>query len=240
MEASDTVGHLITLQEINLEILKINEELERLTKEEADLNLVVEKLEARESRFRDQAEGAEERVQQFQRAVHAGRETLKRLETRVAAVLNMQQHFAVKSETDTARRNLRMAEDDQLEAMQDVETARAGLANVDSDLGQARETLLSRGAEGGQARSSLEGELVTHASSKQAQESRININTLRLYQSVSRRRKDSALAGLTSDGVCGRCYTAVPKQRRADIRSGLSLAVCEGCGVILHAETTDA
>lgn len=241
MGSSDIVGNLIVLQEIDLEILKVRGELECLKKEVLVLTSEVEELEAQEGRLRDQAGEAEQRVQRFQRSVNAGRETLKRLETRVAAVANMQQHFAVKSETDTARRNLRTAEDDQLAAMQDAETARLGLVKVDGDMTQAKENLASQETEVGNQRSQLESELKAHTSSKNEQESRIDLNTLRLYRSVSARRTESALAGLTVDGVCGRCFTTVPKQRRADIRSGRSLALCEGCGVILYAEEmTDA
>ncbi len=243
MGASDIVGELIVLQGIDLEILKVNEALEGLKQELSTLTSEVEELAAKEVKLCDQAGEAEQRVQRFQRSVNAGRETLKRLEMRVTAVANMQQHFAVKSETDTARRNLRAAEDDQLSAMQDAETARLGLMKVGGDLAEAKEVLGSRGTEVGHQRSELEGQLEGHIISKEEQEGRIEMNTLRLYRSVSAKGSDSALAAIVEgpvDGVCGRCYTTVPKQRRADIRSGRSLALCEGCGVILHAEMTDA
>ena len=234
---------MIVLQGIDLEILKVNEELECLEKELSILTSNVEKLEVEEEQLRGHAGEAEQRVQRFQRSVNAGRETLKRLEMRVTAVANMQQHFAVKSETDTARRNLRAAEDEQLSAMQDAETARLGLMKVDGDLTEAKEVLARRGTEVGREQSELENQLEAHISSRKDQEAQIEMNTLRLYRSVSAKRTDSALAAIIEgpmDGVCGRCYTTVPKQRRADIRSGRSLALCEGCGVILHAEMTDA
>jgi predicted nucleic acid-binding Zn-ribbon protein len=243
MGASDIVGELIVLQGIDLAVLKVNEELECLKEELSVLTSEVEELEAKEVLLRDRAGEAEQRVQRFQRSVNAGRETLKRLEMRVAAVANMQQHFAVKSETDTARRNLRTAEDDQLSAMQDAETARVGLMKVGGDLAQAKEALASREIEVGRQRLELERQLEAHTTSRKEQEGRIDMNTLRLYRSVSAKRTDSALAAIVegpADGVCGRCYTTVPKQRRADIRSGRSVALCEGCGVILHVEMTDA
>lgn len=240
MEASDTVGELLTLQEIDLEILRIQEIIGGLDQEAGSLQETVEGLQAQAEAVRATAEEADERVRKFQRSVQAGRATLKRLETRTAAVANMQQHFAVRSETDTARRNLRMAEDDQLSAMQEAETARGRLADIEAELGEAVAALESRGAEIAETRTGLEGELATHGASKKDQEGRIDGQTLRLYQSVSAGRKDSALAALTLDGVCGRCFTAIPKQRQADIRAGRGLAICEGCGVILHPAPSDA
>ena len=52
MGASDIVGELIVLQGIDLEILKVNEELECLEKELSILTSNVEKLEVEEEQLR--------------------------------------------------------------------------------------------------------------------------------------------------------------------------------------------
>lgn len=235
MEASDTVGELLVLQEIDLEILRITTQLDVYDRELASLRESVEDLQATAAKITAQKEEAEERVRRFQRSVQAGRATLKRLETRAAAVENMQQHFAVRTETDTARRNLRMAEEDALDAMQDVETLSERLAETEAALGEANARLEAREAEIGGERKGLEGELAARSDRKQAQEERLDRRSLRLYESVRGGRTASALCALTPDGACGHCFTAVPKQRQADIRAGRELAVCEGCGVILYA-----
>jgi len=235
MGAGDTVEELLSLQEIDLEILRITEELENLTVEMAGLESEAEDLGTEVARLRAQKEEAEERVRKYQRSVQAGRATLKRLETRAGAVSNMQQHFAVRTETETARRNLRMAEDEALGAMQEVETYSERLRAAEATRAEATTRLETRGGEVAAARTGLEERLARHAAQKRDQEERIDGRTLRLYQSVAGSRADTALASLTADGVCGNCYTAVPKQRQADIRAGRSLAVCEGCGVILYA-----
>lgn len=238
MEASDTVGDLLTLQGIDLEILRINSHLVTFDEEVSALQTTVDELDARANKALAEKEEAEGRVRRFQRSVQAGRATLKRLETRTASVVNMQQHFAVRTETDTARRNLRAAEDEALDAMQDVETANASLTEIEVARAEARTSLETRKSEIKSLRSGLEADLSSHTSSKEAQEERLDRRSLRLYQSVRGGHTDSALAALTGDGACGHCFTAVPKQRQADIRVGRDLAVCEECGVILYAGTT--
>jgi len=240
MEATDTVGELIVLQEIDLEIIRINGELGELAQEVLELTTTVEDLQERAAKVTAKLEEADERVRRFQRSVEAGRDILKRLETRSAAVENMQQHFAVRSETDTARRNLKSAEDDQLAAMQDVETRKADLGEIESTLGEAQGALATRTTEIASSRSGLEGDLTSRQSNKATQEGRLDGKSLRLYRTVSNGRTESALASLTEDGCCGRCFTAVPKQRQADIRAGRGLAICEGCGVILYPEVSNA
>lgn len=234
MGASDPVEELLSLQEIDLEILRITEELDSLADEMSGLETEVEDLEGEVARLRARKEEAEERVRKYQRSVQAGRATLKRIETRAGAVSNMQQHFAARTETETARRNLRMAEDEALSAMQDVETCAERLREAETAEAEAKGRLEDRGAEVADSRKELEAELTKHTDQKRDQEGRIDGHTLRLYQSVAGGRADTALATLV-EGVCGHCFTAVPKQRQADIRAGRSLAVCEGCGVILYA-----
>jgi predicted nucleic acid-binding Zn-ribbon protein len=144
MEATDTVGELLTLQEIDLEILRITAQLNQYDSELEGLRETRDELEEKAAGITGQKEEAEERVRRFQRSVQAGRATLKRLETRSAAVENMQQHFAVRTETDTARRNLRVAEEDALDAMQDVETLGERLDETNAALTEAVETLAAR------------------------------------------------------------------------------------------------
>lgn len=234
MQGSDIVEELLTLQEIDHKILKIEDELESLGGEVAGLRETVETLEAQVARIRAEAEEAEGRVRQFHRAVEAGRATLKRLEARSVAVANMQQHLAVRSETDTARRNLRAAEDDQLDAMQDVETARGAWKAAEAELREATAQLAERSAAVEGLRATLEGDLQHCGVSRRTQESRLDRRALQLYRTAGGGGRQAALAELTVDGVCGRCYTAIPKQQQTEIRARRHLAICEGCGIILY------
>lgn len=234
MQGTDIVEELLTLQEIDHRILKIEDELESLGGEVAGLRETVETLEAQVARIRAEVEEAEGRVRQFHRAVEAGRATLKRLEARSVAVANMQQHLAVRSETDTARRNLRAAEDDQLDAMQDVETARGALKAAEAELGEASAQLAERSTAVEGLRTTLEGDLQHCGVSRRTQESRLDRRALQLYRTAGGGGRQAALAELTVDGVCGRCYTAIPKQQQTEIRARRHLAICEGCGIILY------
>lgn len=54
------------------------------------------------------------------------------------------------------------------------------------------------------------------------------------YERIRRGKTPLALYPLHGD-ACGRCYTAVPTQRRALIQRGASIESCEACGVLLYA-----
>lgn len=54
------------------------------------------------------------------------------------------------------------------------------------------------------------------------------------YEKIRRGKAPLALYALHGD-ACGRCYTAVPTQRRVLIQRGATIETCEGCGVLLYA-----
>ncbi|MGH7631111.1 MAG: zinc ribbon domain-containing protein, partial [Gemmatimonadales bacterium] len=58
--------------------------------------------------------------------------------------------------------------------------------------------------------------------------------TLRMrYDRLRRARASSVVVPLSGD-ACGACFTAVPRNRRSQIRAGVLLEGCEACGVILY------
>lgn len=58
------------------------------------------------------------------------------------------------------------------------------------------------------------------------------------YDRLRSVRTAAVVVALHGD-ACGACFTAVPRNRRSQIRAGLLLDNCEACGVILYAETEE-
>jgi uncharacterized protein len=54
------------------------------------------------------------------------------------------------------------------------------------------------------------------------------------YDRLRRARTTPVVVPLSGD-ACGACFTAIPRNRRSQIRSGAVLEGCEACGVILYA-----
>src|SRR6266436_5387697 len=62
----------------------------------------------------------------------------------------------------------------------------------------------------------------------------VNPGLLARYERIRRGKAPLALYPLHGD-ACGRCFTAVPTQRRVLIQRGASIEGCEACGVLLYA-----
>lgn len=235
MDSSGTVEALLSLQDIDAAIDERTQRLKELTHEIAQQEEDLEALEGKAEVARKKVEEAEAELRKIERSVQAGRATLKRLEARAQEVQNMKQHLAARAEVDAARRNLRVAEEDALDAMQDLEDGKAALEEVERELTARSQEHRARVAEAREESKALEQEIDIQRDRKKNRETRLGAAALRLYQKVRSGRTRRVLAPLTQDGVCGNCFTMIPLQRQADIRSGRKLEICEGCGVILYA-----
>jgi len=234
MESGVSVGELLGLQGLDLEILEFNNRLQELEKQVDDSRNQLDELETRSEKNGAQLAEAEQRLRRFERSVQAGRATLKRLEARGQAVTNMDQHLAVRAETDAARRNLRIAEEEALDTMAEVEQLSTKNDEVTTELETVKSRWEALTSEAERSRAEIASEIAVREERKKAHEVRIEKRLLRLYRQVSGGRAAQALSPLTADGACGNCYTAVPLQRQADIKASRALAVCEGCGVIMY------
>ena len=225
---------MLDLHGIDLNILSIERELQRLqaeltAAEEAvtGLESALETLEAELGRARLQARSGE-------RAVEEKRLQLDRMRKRVNQVRNEKQYGAATLEFDLVRQDLRKLEDQALQKLQlveDLELRRAGLL---SELESARAQVTPLRDEAGPRREQLEEQLAILRDRRYNLAIRIDQAVLALYDRIRAGRAEVALAPLTEESVCGNCYTAVTIQQEMQIRNMSGLVCCEGCGVILY------
>jgi predicted nucleic acid-binding Zn-ribbon protein len=229
----NTVESLLQLQEMDALIGDRQQRVAALRAESERLVSELEALEKETVALKARLESADANLRHNERTVQAGRATLKRLQVRAQEVHNMREHAAARAEVDAARQNLEAAEDDLLDAMQDQETARSALTDLEGDIASRREEYGDRLGELDEERRRLEEEIAIDLDKRSNRALRIDERARSLYDTVRRGRADNPLAPLV-DGVCGHCYTAIPLQTQQVIRAGRVLVVCETCGVILH------
>lgn len=229
----NTLEGLLELQEIDG---LIGHRRARLLAVRAEADQLVSELEVLKKEtvaLKGRLERVEAELRHAERTVQAGRETLKRLQARAQEVHNMREHAAARAEVDAARQNLEAAEDDLLDSMQDQETARSALSELDGDIASRQQEYGDRLADLDAECQRLEDEIAIDLDKRSNRALRIDERARSLYDTVARGRADSPLAPLV-DGVCGHCYTAIPLQTQQVIRAARVLVVCETCGVILH------
>ena len=79
----------------------------------------------------------------------------------------------------------------------------------------------------------LAAERDTRLGEREAKAGQLDRSLRMRYDRLRRARAQSVVVPLSGD-ACGSCFTAVPRNRRSQIRAGMLLEGCEACGVILY------
>lgn len=231
---TDTIQGLLDLHEIDQEIDRLGQELRGTREALGQVDDAVASLESGLKELGTRVDLLRREAREGERGVDDRRDALNRLRTKLEAVRTERQYSAAALEEEMLRRDIRKREEqvlDKMQALEDAERQRQELSEqLDSTHGDAgpRRQLLQE-----QARQ-LEEEIETRRDRRDNLAIRLEGPALRLYERIRSGRSEVAMAPLTSEGVCGHCFTAVPAQQKMLVRTSAELSCCEGCGVILY------
>lgn len=230
-----TVQELLSLQELDASIAQLRQERRQLEAELEEIRERAAKWSSGEDEQQGRVDEAALELRRAERKVQAGRETVRRLKERAKGLRHTREVEAARSELDAALENLDEAETAMLEGMQQHDRARIRQEEIDRQYGEERRETEARTMEVNARIEEIAAELDRLEGRRGATAGRIDDSVRSAYDRVRGGRTAQALAPVI-DGCCGHCYTAIPLQRQAEIRAGRKLVVCEGCGVILHAD----
>ncbi|MFL5511277.1 MAG: zinc ribbon domain-containing protein [Gemmatimonadales bacterium] len=156
-----------------------------------------------------------------------------RRKQRLEQVKNAKEASAVMAELDLARAVMAKEESDwvrtadgvvQLEIR--VQTEETNLKTIESSQAEERALL-------GQRRDALEVERAAALREREASAATIERPLSIRYDRLRRSRSNDVVLPLVC-GACGGCHTAVPLNRRSQIKAGSVIDGCEACGAILY------
>ena len=84
-----------------------------------------------------------------------------------------------------------------------------------------------------QRRAALEAQHAAAAADRESTAAQMDRGLRNRYERLRRSRNADVVVPLLNDG-CGACHTAVPRNRRSQIRAGAVVDSCEACGAILY------
>jgi len=193
--------------------------------------------------------GAERALSAAQREIQAAIDRRGDLEGKIANYRSMQEQrrqrlewvrgakeaSTLMAELDLARSVLAKEEaefmrsgDSVMEAERRAAEAEKAVEDLRQSQAPAREQLAGR-------REEIASRREQALAAREAAAARVDGGLLARYERIRRGKAPMALYALHGD-ACGRCYTAVPTQRRALIQRGATIESCEACGVLLYAE----
>ena len=224
---------LLDLQDKDLTLLDVDQRLDQVLAEEQALDEAVRSAEASIGvAQRSVAESIRRRIE-----VEGRVETYRKLQEgrrkRIEVSRPGKDTAGLMAELDLSRQVLAREESDWFraqEAVQAQETrvaeAEAAVEALKAEQVAPREALAARRAE-------LEAERAVALAARDASAAAVAKPLRSRYERLRGSRAPRAVVALAGD-ACGACYTAVPMNRRAQMRMSGVVDACEGCGVMLY------
>jgi predicted nucleic acid-binding Zn-ribbon protein len=225
---------LLELQAKDVALLQADQALDAVLAEVQALDhQLVDAEKAREQAHRAVAEAQKQRKE-----VEGKMENYKKLEergkARMDSVKTPKELAAVNVELDLARQMLAKEEADWMKLAEVLSAAEAVARETDARLKAMRDA--QGAARGTLDLKRVDAETIRNAalSERDATASEVNRPLRTRYERLRTVKSVHAVVAL-SGPACGACNTAIPLNRRSQIRAGTLIDACESCGVILFA-----
>ncbi len=203
---------------------------------DADLSALDAELararEARDAAIRSADEGRRRRDEQEQK-IENFRQVQERRKQRLEFVRNPKEAAGLMAELDLGRQVLSKEEAEWVRSAD----AASGLESKAGEEARRCEELeaaqVPRREELAGRRRGLDEERAARLGEREEKAGLLERPLRMRYDRLRRARAASVVVPLNGD-ACGACFTAVPRNRRSQIRAGALLEGCEACGVILY------
>ena len=226
---------LLTLQDKDIAVMAADQALAQL---QPELLVLDEALAASERGLEQARRGVQEalrRRDELEGRIASYRDKQEQRRQRLEWVKGAKEASTLMAELDLARSVLAKEEaefmrsgDAVSEAERKAAEAELAFEEVKASQAAAREALAGR-------RQAIMAEREGAVAARDEAAAAVAAGFLSRYERIRRGKAPLALYPLHGD-ACGRCFTAVPTQRRALIQRGASIEACEACGVLLYAE----
>jgi predicted nucleic acid-binding Zn-ribbon protein len=227
---------LLALLDLQAKDAALNEAESRLaTLEEETRQLDQDLQQARDSleaSRRALAEGRRRR-DELEAKIESYRTLQERRRQRLDQVKNPKEASAVMAELDLARSVMAKEETEWVRSADAVVQLELKVQNEEQNLDAVESSQSAERARVAERRSVLESERNAAREQREATAAQVD-KPLRIRYDRLRRTRNSDVVVPLMGGACGGCHTAVPLNRRSQIRSGAVLDGCEACGAILY------
>ena len=224
---------LLELQAKDLALLATDLEIKGLDDEIAALDAALDRARSDvDAARRKHAEGVKRR-EELEGVIETQRSQQEKRRARIEQVRTAREVQALMTEVDLARSVLANKESDWVKAAEANQQQEAALAEAEQRLAALEGDQTGERARLAEARRELETARAAAGAVRSASASTVERSLLVRYDRLWTSRSTTVVVALRGD-ACGACFTAIPRNRRSQIRAGTHIEACEGCGVILY------
>ena len=166
--------------------------------------------------------------------IESYRQLQERRRQRLEFVRNPKDASTLMAEMDLARSVLAKEESDWVRSADSVEALQAKVEEEQRKMEGLEAEQVPRRASLASERAGLVSDREALVQDREAAATLLDRGLRIRYDRLRRARATPVVVALNGD-ACGACFTAIPRNRRSQIRAGAIIEGCEACGVILYA-----
>ena len=224
---------LLELQAKDLALLAADREIKAVDEQIAALDAALDRARSDvEAARKKHAEGVKRR-EELEGVIESQRSQQEKRRARIEQVRTAREVQALMTEVDLARSVLANKESDWVKAAEVNQQQEAAVAEAEQRLAGLEGDQTGERSQLAETRRSLEKARASASDVRSASAAGVEKSLLVRYDRLWSSRSTTVVVALRGD-ACGACFTAVPRNRRSQIRAGTHIEACEGCGVILY------
>ncbi len=224
---------LLELQEKDMAILEVDRRLEELDTRVEALDEAVRRATEAVAAAGRTAQDAARRRDELEVKIESFRTLQERRRLRLETIRPGKQAAALMAELDLARSVIAKEESDWVRSADAVSGLHGKVAEAEEAVAKLREEQETERRELAESAEALRAEREAMERDREESAGRVQKPLLVRYDRLRQSRAPQVVVALTGS-ACGACYTAVPLNRRSQMRTG-QIDGCEVCGVILYA-----
>lgn len=229
------LAKLLNLQSKDLILLEADVRLKAILDEKARLDTELEAARREATVAQKRLEDGVKKREDVEVKIDSYRIIQEKRRSRLEVARGAREAQAVMTEVDMARQVLAKEEGEWVKVSEGVHDLERGLKAAEERAQQLEESQAAERERIAGEQASIESEREAAKSARNASATDIERTLRARYDRLRSARTVAVVVPLRGE-ACGSCYTAVPRNRRTQIRAGLILDNCEACGVILYAE----
>lgn len=230
---TDQIEKLLILQDRDRRIFGLKSELSRIEPERRMLQgktsgtqaaldaakLKVKQIETDRKKLELDVEGKKGQIEKY---------ALQQFQTK-----KNEEYRALGNEIEHAKQDIVKLEDQQIELMEQMETAQKAVAAAQKDADEAKKLADGQLKELATREENLKKELAEMEGSRASLTSGLDESILGRYMRLQKQKGDNIVVGI-QHGVCGGCHMKFPTQVVLACQKGQELVTCPNCGRILY------
>ncbi len=229
----EDLAQVVDLQDLDLEIARLQREVQRIPREVADGEQLLNSSRGAWDQARERLAALEQLRRRKERELEDVTAEQRKRQGRLFEIKTNQEYAAVLKEIEGLKERRSKLEDEILGTFDDIEAAQSAVRDESARL-QEREKIFQqeRTTKEGELRR-LQGELERLQEERRRQANRVEASLLQTYQRLLRSRGGLAVVPV-KDGSCLGCHVALTPQTYNELRKGEVFVSCANCQRILY------